>query len=106
MEDEAYVDHGVTLEERLVFRKAFLSNHDGRSTLKWLLLNLGLYKPMITEEEVVLHNFAIKLLHILGLSDQDKLEKMIDYYETLAAEDALNPAKRNMIRSKIDGSRN
>jgi len=104
MSDEVFIDHGVTLEERLVFRKTLLSTADGRSTLKWLLLNLGLYKPIMSEEEVTLHNFAIKILHILGLTTQGDLEKMIDYYETLAAEDALNPAKRNMLRSKIDGS--
>lgn len=96
----------VTIDETITFREVLLSTPQGRDVLKWLLLNLGLYKPIVTDEGIVLHNFAIKLLSVLDLHKQPQLESMIDYYSELAKEDALHPGKRSNILEKLNVERN
>ena len=96
----------ATIDEILTFRKVFLYTEEGKQVLKWLLLNLGLYKPVTDVESAVLQNFAIKLLCTLDLAKQEQLESMIEHYVSIANEDALHPAKINNIRSKINVGRN
>lgn len=95
----------VTIDEIMTFRKVFLGSEDGKQVLKWLLLNLGLYKPVTNRDSAVLQNFAIKLLVTLDLAKQEQLESMIEHYVEIANEDALHPAKVNMLRSKLNVGR-
>lgn len=94
-------DSELNIDETLTFRQVFLYTNEGKQVLKWLLLNLGLYKPVTGVESAVLQNFAIKLLCTLDVAKQEQLESMIDYYTDIASKDALHPRKRNYIRSKL-----
>jgi len=92
----------ITADEILTFRSVFLHNAEGREVLKWLLLNLGLYRPVTDLESAVLQNFAIKILCTLDLAKQEQLESMIEYYTEIAAKDALHPVKRDALRRKMN----
>ena len=96
----------VTIDEILTFRKVFLYTPEGKEVLKWLLLNLGLYKPVTDRDSAVLQNFAIKLLVTLDLAKQEQLESMIDHYVEIANADALHPGKVNRLRSNLNVGRN
>jgi len=91
-------DTDITMDERLIARKVFLTTVEGKAMLHWLLMRLGLYKPITNERDAGRHEFALSLLTVLGMTDQDKLEAVTDYYAALAADDNLNPRKIDFIR--------
>lgn len=103
--EDDFIEDGVTIDERLVMRKVFLETQDGRDVFKWMMFNLGLYRPVLDDRGAVLQNFAIKLLHVMGLTGQETLEQMIDYYKVIVDEDSLNPRKRNMLKESLDARR-
>lgn len=99
--DEGFVDYDVTLDERLIFRNVFLNSEDGKQVLQWMLFNLGLYRPVKDEKEAVLQGFAVKMMNVLGLTGQEALEDMVNYYKVIVDKDGLDTRKRKKIKEKL-----
>lgn len=100
--EEGFVAHGITIDERIAFRNVFLNSPDGMEVLQWFLFNLGLYRPVKDDKEAVLQGFAVKIMSVLGLTDQEALEDMVKYYKVIVDKDGLDARKRKLIKEKMN----
>lgn len=100
--EEGFIDYGVTLDERMAFRNVFLNNKEGQQVLQWFLFNLGLFRPVKDEKEAVLQGFAVKIMSVLGLTGQNALEDMVEYYKVIVDKDGLDTRKRKIIKEKLN----
>jgi len=100
--EEGFVDHDVTLDERIAFRNVFLNSREGQQVLQWFLFNLGLFRPVKDEKEAVLQGFAVKIMSVLGLTGKNALEDMVGYYKVIVDKDGLDSRKRKVIKEKLN----
>ena len=84
----------ITLDDRMILQRVLLYTEDGKHLLKWLLLNLGLYKEVRSEGDSAKHSFALKIMNVLGLFDKHNAEIMIDNLGEIVSKDALHPKRR------------
>jgi hypothetical protein len=57
-----------------------LGNERGQRVLEWLLIELGLFDEIVTEEEQYLHNFAVRLLMLLGIYEPWQIRGLVRRY--------------------------
>lgn len=52
---------------RADLQDVFLGNDKGKRVLQFLMVEMGLFEEVISEEEVALHNYGVRLLNLLGV---------------------------------------
>ncbi|MFH1742508.1 MAG: hypothetical protein ABIH23_26180 [bacterium] len=71
------------LETILTYRAAFSRSEEGRQVLAWLLENAGFMKTIETDEQVQIHNYGIRLLENMGMTQGVNYKRLVDMLLTL-----------------------
>jgi hypothetical protein len=66
---DPFKEHDVPKEQREVWRRVLLNDEEGRHVLFYLLDETGFFHMGKSPEDQVMHNFAIRILDILGITD-------------------------------------
>ena len=80
-------------------RSFYLDFPDGQTALAWLLSDLGWIERVTDEESRVLHNYALRLLDLLGVTDETNFYKLV---ESMRLHMGPNPDKRNVKDTEFD----
>lgn len=71
-------DSGYTENMRLKMQNIFFFHEDGPDVLEHLLFQCRYGQELKTPEDVTLHNFAIAMLEVLGVTPRGETRKYID----------------------------
>lgn len=76
-EEEALKDLRVDLQD------LFLGNDRGKRVLKFLMVELGVFDEIVTDDDRVLHNYGVRLLNFMGIYEPWQVKAIIHKYSEL-----------------------
>ena len=68
---------------RADLQDVFLGNERGKRVLKTLMLELGVFDELRTDEEMALHNFGVRLLNLMGVYEPWQIRGIVQKYSEL-----------------------